>query len=83
MQRVAAALVVIQDACRTRPADPSSDQPDLELPTAMGFEATSKALLGKLDSMQAQVHFANLSALQHASQFWHPAVATLLWHPAL
>lgn len=55
MQKVGAALVVIQDACRTRPADPNSDPSELVPPMVLGSEAASKALLTKLDNMQAQV----------------------------
>lgn len=55
MQKVGAALVVIQDACRTRPADPNSDPSELLPPMVLGSEAASKALLTKLDDMQAQV----------------------------
>lgn len=55
MQKVASGLVVIQDACRTRPADLTSGHPDPDPLMALGSEAASKDLLTKVDNMQAQV----------------------------
>ena len=52
MQKVGSALVVVQDSCRTRPAEPE----EAPLATAaLGSEAGSRALLAQLDSLQAQV----------------------------
>ena len=69
MQKVGSALVVIQDSCRTRPAEP--EQAPLAA-TALGSEAASRALLAQLDSLQAQVWshaqcFACLVALSSAT----------------
>ena len=57
MQKVASGLVVIQDACRTRPADPTSGPPNPAPLMALGSEAASKDLLTKVDNMQAQVPY--------------------------
>lgn len=61
MRKVGMALVVIQEACRTRPVDPNSEPPEPESPTGLGFEASSKDLLTKLDNMQTQVNRAVLT----------------------